>query len=177
MTNNILLAGFGGQGIQFAGKQLASAGMAFGKEVSFLPAYGPESRGGTSYCSVIISDEPVGSPIVNKPDILAVFNAPSFEKFEPAVKTDGIIFSDSSLINRTSERGDISAYYVPATQLAVDNGLDGFANVIMLAKIVYETKLFDPDAFLNNMIEHIPASKAALIDKNKRAYNIGISFK
>ena len=177
MTKSILLAGFGGQGILFAAKQLASAAMDTGKQVTWLPSYGPESRGGTSNCSVIISDEEIGSPIVNKPDILVVFNIQAFEKFEPTLKPWGTMFSDSTLINKLSWRDDISAYYVPASGMASDNDLGGFANVIMLGKLVATTKLFDHDTFLSHMIDHIPASKAALIDKNKRAFELGYGYK
>lgn len=177
MTKSILLAGFGGQGILFAAKQLASAAMDTGKQVTWLPSYGPESRGGTSNCSVIISDEEIGSPIVNKPDILVVFNIQAFEKFEPTVKSWGTMFSDSTLINKLSWRDDISAYYVPASGMAAENDLNGFANVIMLGKLVATTKLFDHDTFLSHMIDHIPASKAALIDKNRRAFELGWGYK
>ena len=178
MTKKILIAGFGGQGILFAGKQLASAGIDQDKFVSWLPSYGPESRGGTSNCSVIISDEEIGSPIVNKPDVLMVFNLESFEKFEPMLNAGGIIFSDSSLINKISWREDLKGtYYIPASKLASDNGLDGMANVIMLAKMLAVTKIFEKELFLEHMLGSIPASKADLIDKNRRAYNLGYSYK
>lgn len=175
MTKNILLAGFGGQGIQFAGKQLANAGIANDKYVTFLPSYGPESRGGTSYCGVIISDEEIGSPIVNKPDVLMIFNLPSFEKFEPSLKSGGILFSDSSLVNKISWRDDLGGtYYVPATSLASDNDLTGMANVIMLAKMLAVTKIFNRDEFLENMLKGI---RAELGDRNRRAFNLGFSYK
>ncbi|NLE13430.1 MAG: 2-oxoacid:ferredoxin oxidoreductase subunit gamma [Clostridiales bacterium] len=173
MTYNILIAGFGGQGVLFAAKQIASAGMALGKNVTWLPSYGPESRGGTSNCSVVISDEEIGSPLVIKPDCLIVFNLPSFEKFEQSVKPGGVIFSDSSLVDRKSTREDITVHYVPASGAASDNNLTGFANVIMLGKFIKETGLFDSEKFLNHLIDNIPPSRAALIDKNRSAYTIG----
>lgn len=178
MTKSILLAGFGGQGILFAGKQLASAGIENDKFVTWLPSYGPESRGGTSNCSVIISDEEIGSPIVNKPDILMVFNLESFEKFEPKLKSGGILFSDSSLVNKISWRDDLNGtYYIPASGLASDNDLTGMANVIMLAKMLSVTKIFEKESFLEHMLGSIPPSKAELIDKNRRAFNLGFSYK
>ncbi|MFA6948186.1 MAG: 2-oxoacid:acceptor oxidoreductase family protein [Eubacteriales bacterium] len=178
MTKSFLLAGFGGQGILFAAKQLANCAMTKGYNVSWLPSYGPEMRGGTCNCSVIISDEEIGSPIVTKPDILVVFNIQSFDKFEQSVKPYGTLFADSSLINKISWRDDLGgAYYVPATKLASDNDLAGGANVIMMGKIVAATKLFTREEFIENMVSHIPASKAKLIENNKRAFDLGYSFK
>jgi len=174
---SIILAGFGGQGILFAAKQLAKTGMDCGKHVSWLPSYGPEMRGGTCNCGVIISDNEIGSPIVSKPEILLSFNIQSFEKFEPTVIKGGLLFADSSLIDKKSERTDISAYYIPATALASDNGLTGFANVIMLGYLVAVTKIFDADTFVEHMVAAIPASKAALIEKNKKAFELGYNFK
>ena len=120
MTKSLLLAGFGGQGILFAAKQIAALGMDLGKNVTWLPSYGPESRGGTSNCSVIISDEEIGSPIVNRPDCLVVFNLPSFDKFINAVAPGGEVFIDSTLVSRECERDDIKAHYIPATGLAAE---------------------------------------------------------
>jgi len=177
MTTSILLSGFGGQGILFAGKQLAKAAMMSDKFVAWLPSYGPEMRGGTANCGVIISDEPIGSPLVTNPDILVCFNIQSFEKFEPAVKPFGRIFADSTLINKLSDRDDLSVFYVPCTKLASDNNLDGLANVIMLGKLIASTKLFGYDDFVKFMTESIPESKAALIEKNKEAFHIGYHFK
>ena len=177
MTTSILMAGFGGQGIQFASKQIAHAGMEEDKYVTLLPSYGPETRGGTSTCAVIVSDEEIGSPIVSHPDILVAMNLPSFVKFESAVRPYGTIYADSSLINKLSDRDDLSVYYIPASKLAADNGLDGFANVIILGKIISSSKLFDTEKFLNYMLAGIPASKAALAEKNTKAYRLGVSFK
>lgn len=177
MTKSILLAGFGGQGILFAGKQIAACGMAKGKNITWLPSYGPESRGGTCNCSVIISDEEIGSPIVNHPDYLVVFNVPSFVKFEGSVKPYGTIFADSTLVNKISDRDDISVYYVPASGIASKNDLAGFANVVMLGKVVAATKLFTYSEFLDHMLAGIPASKSAMIEKNRRAFDLGYSFK
>lgn len=173
MMTRILLAGFGGQGILFAGKQLAATGMEHDMQVSWLPSYGPESRGGTSNCSVIIADEPIGSPIVNTPDILIAMNLPSLDKFESTVASGGTIFVDSSLIERQVCRSDVNVYYLPATQIASDNHLNGFANVIMLGHLISKTALFDTEAFLAHLIGSIPPAKAGLIEKNEKAFRLG----
>ena len=107
---SFLFSGFGGQGILFAGKFLAYKGLTDGKQVSWLPSYGPEMRGGTASCGVIISDEPVGSPIVTNPDVLVAMNLPSLDKYESAVNPGGISFADSTLIERRVERGDVTGY-------------------------------------------------------------------
>ena len=118
MYTQILIAGFGGQGILFAGKFLAYQGLMEGKEISWLPSYGPEMRGGTANCSVIVADTPVGSPIVSNPDILAVMNLPSLDKYENEAVPGAKIFVDSTLIERKLARTDVTAYYIPATGMA-----------------------------------------------------------
>ena len=176
MTNEYLIAGFGGQGLLFAGKFLVNKGMMEGKEVSWLPSYGPEMRGGTANCSVIISDEPVGSPIVSKPNVLMVMNAPSLDKMEDTVQPGGVIFVDSSLITRPVRRTDVKTYYIPATQLASDNGLEGGANVIILGYLLKLTGIFELDEFVDLMVAGIPATKAKLIENNKKAIMLGYNY-
>lgn len=176
MTNNILLSGFGGQGILFAGKQLAKTGMDIGLNVSWLPSYGPEMRGGAANCSVIISDKEIGSPIVTAPDILVALNLPSFYKFEPAIRAGGILIADSAMIQEKSARTDIKAYYIPATKIADENGLGGLANVIILGYLLKITGIFDYELFLDHMIKNIPPHKAALIDKNRSALSLGYNY-
>jgi 2-oxoglutarate ferredoxin oxidoreductase subunit gamma len=141
MTSNIILAGFGGQGILFAGKLLAYSGLMDGKEVSWLPSYGPEMRGGTANCSVVISDDEISSPLVLEPDELIVMNLPSFNKFINAVKPGGKAFIDSTLIDIKSDRTDIDCFYIPATDLAAENNLKGIANIILIGKLLKETGL------------------------------------
>ncbi len=174
--SNILLAGFGGQGILFAGKQIVLAGMRNDKYVSWLPSYGPEMRGGTCNCSVIVEDEPIGSPLVTKPDILLAFNGPSFDKFEKTVVSGGMLFVDSSLVNKKSERTDITACYIPATTLANENNLSGMANVIMLGYIIKKTGLFTEEFFKESLNSGIPASKAHLAAINMKALEIGFNY-
>ena len=122
---NMLLAGFGGQGILFAGKVIAYGGLMDEKEISWLPSYGPEMRGGTANCSVCISDQPIGSPLVVNPNVFIAMNLPSFDKFINDVEPGSIVIVDSFLINKKVERDDVTAFYVPATKIAEDNGLYG----------------------------------------------------
>ena len=138
MTSQILIAGFGGQGILFSGKLLAYKALSEGKELSWLPSYGPEMRGGTASCSVTISDESVGSPIIDNPDVLIVMNLPSLDKYEKTVKKGGTIFVDSTLIERKVERDDVRAFYIPCTKMAQDMGTPNLANIILLGKVLKE---------------------------------------
>lgn len=175
MTNEIVLAGFGGQGILFAGKALAYGGLMDEKEVSWLPSYGPEMRGGTANCSVCISDEPIGSPLVTEPDLLIVMNLPSYVKFIDTVKPGGKVFVDSTLIEEKSSRTDIECFYVPATQLATDNGLTGMANIILLGKMMKETGIISIETARKAMEKCIPPKKANLLDSNMKAIEIGMN--
>ena len=134
----MIFAGSGGQGIQFSGKQMAKTGMYVGKNVTFLPSYGPEMRGGTSNCTVVISDTEIGSPSVSNPDVAVVMNKPSFEKFAPKVKAGGKLFVDATLVDLVTDRTDIEVISVPATGMAEENGLSGFSNVILMGKIIKE---------------------------------------
>ena len=131
-TTQILIAGFGGQGILFAGKFLAYKGLLEDLQVSWLPSYGPEMRGGTANCNVILSDDPVGSPIITDPDVLIVMNLPSLQKYVNAVVPGGQIYVDSTLISEKVERGDVQVYYIPATQMANDAGVPTLANMVMM---------------------------------------------
>lgn len=179
MTNRILLAGFGGQGVLFAGKQLANAALNQDLFVTWLPSYGPEMRGGTANCSVIVSDQPIGAPIVTQPDILIAMNKPSYLKFYQAVAADGILLYDSSLIELEEDSqpdGRVKIIPIPATQIADENGLKGLANVVMLGKLLAETGLFALDYFEQAMAASIPASKAKLIGANKTALHLGYSY-
>ncbi len=177
MTHEILLAGFGGQGILFAGKILAYSGLMDDKEVSWLPSYGPEMRGGTCNCSVCISDEPIGSPLVLEPSILIVMNTPSMEKFADAVKPGGVIIADSTMVDVKTDRTDVSAYYIPATQIAQENDLAGGANIVLLGKLFKETKIVTPETFKKAIEKVVPAKKAALAANNLKAVQLGIDYK
>ena len=175
-TKSILLSGFGGQGILFAGKFLAYKGLLDGKEVSWLTSYGPEMRGGTASCSVIISDEPVGSPIVSEPDILIAMNLPSFDKFESSVVKGGTIIADSTLIERKSDRDDITVHYIPATALASENGIQSLANMIIMGKLLAVLGEFDEDKVRATLAKIIPPKKADMLEVNLGAMKIGASL-
>ena len=135
-TSKILIAGFGGQGILFAGKALAFTGLKNGMEVSWLPSYGPEMRGGTANCSVTLSDTPIGSPIVDKPDVLVAMNLPSLEKYYNETEKGGYVIYDSSLISKEETRTDIVTKGIPATKMAADAGIPTLANMIILGKMI-----------------------------------------
>ncbi len=173
MTTQILLSGFGGQGILFTGKFLAYKGLLADKNVSWLPSYGPEMRGGTASCSVIISDEEVGSPIISEPDVLIAMNLPSFEKFEPTVKPGGIVIADSSLIETKSTRTDIDVYYIPATALASDMGKQSLANMIILGKLLKVMGEFNEENIKTVLSKVIPPKKAEMLEINMQAMKIG----
>ena len=163
-TTQILIAGFGGQGALFAGKFLAYKGLVQDKQVSWLPSYGPEMRGGTANCSVIISDTPVGSPIITNPDVLVAMNLPSLQKFVNDVVPGGIIILDSTLIGAKVDREDVKVCYVPATQMARDAGFPTLANMILTGKVLKETACVDFADNKGTLGAFIPAKKAGTAD-------------
>ena len=176
MNMQILIAGFGGQGVLFAGKFLATKGLIEGKNVSWLPSYGPEMRGGTANCSVIISDDPVGSPIVNEPNCLIAMNLPSLRRYENSVVPGGMILVDSTLIEEKVERSDVSVFYVPVTKMAKDEGFSTLANMILCGKLIKESadlKFENTDEALKKVI---PPRKANLLDINLKALKVGYEF-
>lgn len=177
MNGKILLAGFGGQGILFAGKFLTYAGLLEGKEVTNIPSYGPEMRGGTCNCSVIIDDAPIGSPLVLDPDILIAMNLPSLDKFEASCVKGAKVFIDSTLIERKCLRDDVDAYYIPATQLAADAGMPKLANIIICGKVIRETGICSMENTDSILEKCVPATKKQLIELNRKALDIGYNYK
>ncbi|MBR2861396.1 MAG: 2-oxoacid:acceptor oxidoreductase family protein [Clostridia bacterium] len=177
MTTQILIAGFGGQGVLFAGKFIAYKGLVEGKELSWLPSYGPEMRGGTANCSVILSDEPVGSPIVSEPDVLMVMNLPSLDKYENAAVKGASIFVDSTLIGRKVVRDDVKAFYIPATQMAIDAGVPTLANMIMVGKMLKETGVLSFENTVETLKKIVSAKRAELLDMNIKALEAGYNYK
>ena len=176
-TTQILFAGFGGQGVLFAGKFLAYKGLVQDKQVSWLPSYGPEMRGGTCNCSVIISDSPVGSPIISNPDVLVAMNLPSLQKFVDSVVPGGQIYVDSALIDVKVERTDVQVLYIPATQMAKDQELEGLANMILTGSLLEnhpELSFEGVDAVIEKLV---PPSKAELVALNRKAMQLGKEFK
>ena len=175
-TTQILFAGFGGQGVLFAGKFLAYKGLVQDKQVSWLPSYGPEMRGGTANCSVIISDTPVGSPIITNPDMLVAMNLPSLQKFVGSVVPGGHIFIDSTLITAKVDRTDVQVHYIPATQMAKDAGFSTLANMILTGKVLKETDGIRFEGNIETLERFIPAKKANLIDINCKALQAGYDY-
>lgn len=176
MTTQLLIAGFGGQGVLFAGKFLAYKGLQEGKQLSWLPSYGPEMRGGTANCSVILSDDPIGSPIISNPDVLIAMNLPSLDKYEDTVVPGGMIFVDSTLIERKVKRTDVKVFYIPCTSLAQQIGAPTLANMIMVGKFIKESGavLYENlDAALKKVVS---ARHADLFDINLKAINTGYQY-
>ncbi len=176
-TTQILIAGFGGQGILFAGKFLAYKGLMEDLQVSWLPSYGPEMRGGTANCNVILSESPVGSPIVTSPDVLIAMNLPSLQKYIDTVVPGGQVYVDSSLIDVKVERTDVQVFYIPATQLAKENEISTLANMIIVGALLQnnpELSFAGVEAVVSNLV---PPKKAALIELNMKALNIGKEYK
>lgn len=177
MSNrNLLFSGFGGQGILFTGKFIAYKSLLEDKNVSWLPSYGPEMRGGTASCSVIVGDEPVGSPIVSKPDVLVAMNLPSLDRFENSVKSGGMIFADSSLIDRKVKRDDVTVYYIPATGLASENDIPTLANMIIAGKMMKVFDEFDENMVETTLKKIISKRKADLFNYNLKAIKIGVNY-
>ena len=176
MTHETIFAGFGGQGILFAGKSIAYAGMTENKNVSHLPSYGPEMRGGTCNCHVIVSDDPVASPIIVEPTALIAMNAPSFDKFEGQLIPGGKAIVDSTLVSRDAKRDDIDVYKIPATEMANSMGLPKLANMIMVGKLVKETGMFTYDELIGSLKKLVPSSKPELLENNIKAVDAGYNF-
>ena len=180
MQSEVIMAGFGGQGILLIGKMLAYAGMHEGKEVSWLPSYGPEMRGGTCNCTVVVSDKPVGSPVIRSPRAVVAMNLPSLEKFEPDIRSGGLLLINSSLIDRGSERDDLTVIEVPANQIASDLGNPRGANMVALGAYLGATDAVSMDEVIT-VIREAFAAKPAVIDVNiealQKGYELGAAHK
>ena len=176
-TTEILIAGFGGQGILFSGKFLAYKGLIEELQVSWLPSYGPEMRGGTANCNIILSESPVGSPIITSPDVLVAMNGPSLQKYVNTVVKGGQIYVDSSLIDIKVERDDVEVFYIPATQLAKENGIGTLANMIIVGHLLENHPELSFDGAAEVVEKLVPAKKAALKELNMKALTIGKDYK
>lgn len=174
MHEELILAGFGGQGVMLLGKFLSEAAMEEGKEVSWLPSYGPEMRGGTANCHVIISDEPIASPIIIESTILVAMNRPSLEKFEKTLKKDGILFMNSSIIDIEPKRKDIKVFKVPLNDIANRLGSQKIINMIMAGAIIEVTKIVSFNTMKNVFEENLTGSKAKFIDLNLTSMKEGM---
>jgi 2-oxoglutarate ferredoxin oxidoreductase subunit gamma len=174
MERSVVIAGFGGQGVILAGKILAQAGMAHGLEVTWLPSYGPEMRGGTANCTVVLSDEPVGSPIVDEPSAVIALNLPSLDKFEPTVAPAGVLIVNQSLIGRAATRSDIHVHAVPINEIATRVGNPRTVNMVALGAYLKATHVVPLDVVKRVMAEAMrDGGKEKLIAINEKALDEG----
>ena len=176
-TTQILIAGFGGQGVLFAGKFLAYKGLVEDLQVSWLPSYGPEMRGGTANCSVVLSETPVGSPIISNPDVLIAMNLPSLQKYVNAVVPGGQIYLDSALISEKVERTDVEVFYIPASQMARDENIPTLANMIIVGHLLQNNPELSFEGTEAVVSKLVPAKKAALVELNMKALTMGKEYK
>jgi 2-oxoglutarate ferredoxin oxidoreductase subunit gamma len=175
MHTEIILAGFGGQGVLLIGKMLAYAAMKMGREVTWMPAYGPEMRGGTCNCTVVLSDRPIGSPISKSPHGLIALNLPSLDKFEDAVRPGGIITVNTSLINRLPRRADLTVVAVPANEVAIECGSPKAANMVALGAYLGASGVVELDQVKAIVTESF-AAKPKLVEINHAALSRGFAF-
>ena len=174
LNERVICAGFGGQGVMLIGQLITYAGMIENKEVSWLPSYGPEMRGGTANCSVMVSDRPIGSPVITDDATTAIIlNLPSLEKFEADIVKGGNIIINSSLIEKKASRSDLKAYYVPANEIAVELGNSKVANMVMLGAYIELTKTVTADAVMMALKKIFGESKAHLMPINEEAMKRG----
>ena len=175
MKKEIIISGFGGQGVMAIGKNLVEAGLAEGLEVTWAPSYGPEMRGGTANCSVVLSTDPVGSPVFTHPSELIAMNGPSLEKFEPLVKADGLVLVNSSVVTEKVARTDLTAIYVPCSEIAYKVGNPKVGNMVMLGAYIAATGALKPDT-IRSMIEAMfTGAKAKLVPLNFKALDEGMA--
>lgn len=175
MQEEIIISGFGGQGSLFAGQLLAYAAMGEGLHVTWIPSYGPEMRGGKARCTVVISDEEIGAPLVRRPSAAIVLNIPSMEAFEPVVKSDGVLVVNSSMVPDKSDRKDIGVIYLPASDKATELGNVRMANVLCLGALIDATDVIPVEAVEKALDDHLPKRHRDLLDLNKRALRMGVA--
>ena len=171
LTN--IFAGFGGQGVLLIGKLVAYAGMDEGRNVSWLPSYGPEMRGGTANCSVVVSDDPIASPVLSMADCVIAMNTPSLDKFEANVLPGGKLFINSSIIDKKATRTDIDVYYVPCNDIADQLGNPKVLNMAMLGAYLEATKVVGVESVLQALLHSLGEKKAHLIPLNRQAIEMG----
>jgi 2-oxoglutarate ferredoxin oxidoreductase subunit gamma len=176
MQAEVIIAGFGGQGVLFAGQILAFAGMDQGREVTWMPSYGPEMRGGTANCTVIIADEEIGSPTVRNPKGALVLNLPSLEKYEPQVSPGGVLIINSSLVNRGTTRTDIDALLIPAQEIAETIGNKRLMNIVMLGALLQKLPILTLDHIEQALDHHLPERHRRLLPSNIQALRQGAAF-
>jgi 2-oxoglutarate ferredoxin oxidoreductase subunit gamma len=176
MQEEVIVSGFGGQGALFAGQLLTYTGLDEGYHVTWIPSYGPEMRGGTAHCTVILSDHDIGSPIIREPSICIVMNPPSMEKYEPLVKPNGLLVVNSTLVRSRSGRSDVEVAYVPANELAAELGNVKMANVVLLGATLGRRPILPIDSIKRTLDRHIPKRRQHIIEPNKRALDRGVAY-
>jgi len=176
MQEEIIISGFGGQGSLFAGQLLAYAAMGEDLHVTWIPSYGPEMRGGKARCTVVVSDQEIGAPLVRRPSAAIVLNIPSMEAFAPAVKSGGVLVVNSSMVPDESDRDDIGKIYIPASDLATELGNVRMANVLCLGALVEATGVVPIEAIERALDEHLPERHRSLLGLNKEALRQGASL-
>jgi 2-oxoglutarate ferredoxin oxidoreductase subunit gamma len=176
MQAEIIFAGFGGQGVLFAGQILTFAGMDAGKEVTWMPSYGPEMRGGTANCTVIVADEEIGSPQVRNPKAAVVMNLPSFDKYEPRVSAGGVLIVNASLVNRQIQRTDVDGLLIPANEIAEIIGNKRLTNMVMLGALLQKLPVLTLDALEQALDVHLPERHRRMLPSNITALRQGAAF-
>ncbi len=173
MQTEIIISGFGGQGALFIGQLLAYTGLDLKKEVTWFPSYGPEMRGGTAHCTVIISEDEIGAPLVSRPRAAIVMNLPSLDKYEPLVQPGGVLVINTSLVDRKAERTDIEVVYAPANEIAEEMGEKRLANMVLLGAFLQKMPVFSLDDVGESLGKHIPEHRRNLLDANLVAMKRG----
>jgi 2-oxoglutarate ferredoxin oxidoreductase subunit gamma len=176
METSIIISGFGGQGALFAGQLLAHAAMQAGKEVTWIPSYGPEMRGGTAHCTVIIGDEPIGSPLVRNPHCVIALNLPSADKYEPLVQVGGVLIADSTVVRRAFQRSDIRTLGIPAHTLAMHYGDARLVNVTMLGALLSVCDVLSIAAVEEALRRQLPERHRHLLGANLNALHAGVEW-
>jgi len=177
MQQEVIIAGFGGQGVLFAGQLLSYTALDEGKEVTWFPSYGPEMRGGTANCTVVVSDEEIGSPLVNRPTAVLAMNLPSLEKFENLVKEGGVLVVNASMVNREVQRNDIKIVSIPANEIAMELGSERATNMVMLGALLGNLDLLSLEAVGAALDRHLPERHKKLLPLNKEALRRGAEYK
>ena len=173
METSVLFSGFGGQGILFMGKFFAYYGLLSGCEVSWIPSYGAEMRGGTANCGVRVSRSPIGSPVVDRPDTLVCMNLPSFDKYNETLAPGGLLFVDNTTFDKNFDRGDVTAHFIAASKVADDNGVGNLSNMVMMGKILAVKGIYDERLVSEVMKKTVSARRKDMFDANLKAIELG----
>ncbi len=177
MQTEIIIAGFGGQGVLFTGQLLSYAALDQGKEVTWIPSYGPEMRGGTANCTVVIADEEIGSPIVRNPQAAIAMNLPSMDKYESLVKTGGVLVVNKSMVDREAKRKDIKVIMVPASEIAEKIGDKRMTNMVLMGALVANLEILPIEAIEKALEKHLPERHKKLLPQNYQALREGATYK